>query len=133
MVQMWSATCESRYAEGCAERWATASLNSAHSIARWRDSAMECWPSKSKRLDFDGQSVAHARLPLAFTMSAKLDNTCVNRDARYTMGEIASHPMQLDGANDKYDETDRATASTGTHISASWSRKGKNGWVLGHR
>lgn len=107
MVQMWSATCESRYSEGCAERWATASL--------------------------DSQSVAHARLPLTFTMSAKLDNTCVNRDARYTMGEIASHPMQLDGANDKYDETDRATASTGTHVSASWSRKGKNGWVLGHR
>ena len=35
MVQMWSATCESRYSEGCAERWATASLDSARSIARW--------------------------------------------------------------------------------------------------
>ncbi|MDO4539127.1 MAG: hypothetical protein Q4B54_13265, partial [Coriobacteriales bacterium] len=39
------------------------------------------------------------RLPLSFTMSAKLDNTRVNRDVRTIMDEIVSQLMQLDGAD----------------------------------
>ena len=38
------------------------------------------------------------RLPVSFTMSAKLDNTRVNRDVRVIMEEIVSQLMQLDGA-----------------------------------
>ena len=39
------------------------------------------------------------QLPLSFTMSAKLDNTRVNRDVRTIMDEIVSQLMQLDGAD----------------------------------
>lgn len=39
------------------------------------------------------------RLPLSFTMSAKLDNTRVNRDVRTIMDEIVSQLMQLEGAD----------------------------------
>ena len=39
------------------------------------------------------------QLPLTFTMSAKLDNTRVNRDVRTIMEEIVSQLMQLDGAD----------------------------------
>lgn len=46
-----------------------------------------------------GHAGEQMQLPLTFTMSAKLDNTRVNRDVRTIMEEIVSQLMQLDGAD----------------------------------
>ena len=44
------------------------------------------------------QESHHEQMPTSFTMSAKLDNTRVNRDVRTIMEEIVSQLEQLDGA-----------------------------------
>ncbi len=58
----------------------------------------------------------HEQMPTSFTMSAKLDNTRVNRDVRTIMEEIVSQLEQLDGAEVKLTLEVRAAVDAGIPV-----------------
>lgn len=58
----------------------------------------------------------HEQMPMSFTMSAKLDNTRVNRDVRTIMEEIVSQLEQLDGAEVELTLEVRAAVDAGIPV-----------------
>ena len=58
----------------------------------------------------------HEQMPTSFTMSAKLDNTRVNRDVRTIMEEIVSQLEQLDGAEVELTLEVRAAVDAGIPV-----------------
>lgn len=58
----------------------------------------------------------HEQVPTSFTMSAKLDNTRVNRDVRTIMEEIVSQLEQLDGAEVELALEVRAAVAAGIPV-----------------